>query len=54
MVDFVNGVSIPIADGDYKNFADAAFKLGVRVGVVFYVLPRLRHRARGASSTSSR
>lgn len=41
MVDFVNGVSIPIADGDYKNFADAAYKLGVRGGVVFYVLPRL-------------
>jgi hypothetical protein len=41
MVDFVNGVSIPIADGDYKNFADASYKLGVRGGVVFYVLPML-------------
>lgn len=41
MVDFVNGVSIPVADGDYKNFADAAYKLGVGGGVVFYVLPRL-------------
>jgi hypothetical protein len=41
MVDFVNGVSIPIADGDYKNFADASYKLGIRGGVVFYVLPML-------------
>lgn len=39
MVDFVNGISIPIADSDYKNFADPAYKLGLRGGVVFYVLP---------------
>ncbi len=39
MVDFVNGISIPIADSDYKNFADASYKLGIRGGVVFYVLP---------------
>jgi len=39
--DFVSGVSIPIADSDYKNFADAAFKLGLRGGVIFHVLPML-------------
>jgi len=38
MVDFINGISIPIADSDYKNFADASYKLGLRGGVVFYVL----------------
>jgi len=37
LVDFVNGVSIPISDSDYKDFADASYKLGVRAGVVFYV-----------------
>jgi opacity protein-like surface antigen len=41
MADFVSGVSIPIADSDYKNYADASFKMGVRLGVVLYVLPRL-------------
>lgn len=41
MVDFVNGVSIPIADSDYKDYADASYKLGLRLGVVLYVLPKL-------------
>lgn len=37
MLDFVNGVSIPISDGDYKNFADPSYKLGLRVGAVLYL-----------------
>lgn len=37
LADFVNGVSIPISDSDYKDFADASFKMGVRLGAVFYV-----------------
>lgn len=41
MADFVSGVSIPVSDSDYKNFADASFKMGVRAGVVLYVLPNL-------------
>jgi hypothetical protein len=38
LVDFVNGVTIPISDSDYKNYADASYKLGIRAGVVLYVL----------------
>jgi hypothetical protein len=37
MADFVQGLSIPIADGNYKKFADPSYKLGLRVGAVFYV-----------------
>jgi hypothetical protein len=37
MLDFVQGVSIPIANNDYKNFADVSYKLGVRIGVVLYL-----------------
>jgi hypothetical protein len=37
LIDFVNGVSIPISDSDYKNFSDASFKMGVRFGIVLYV-----------------
>ncbi len=37
MADFVTGVTIPIADSDYKNFADASFKMGVRLGAVLYI-----------------
>ena len=40
MLDFVTGVSIPIADGDYKNFADASFKIGLRIGAVLYITER--------------
>lgn len=40
MMDFVTGVTIPIADGDYKNFADASFKMGVRLGAVLYITDR--------------
>ncbi len=40
MADFVSGISIPIADGDYKNYADASFKMGVRLGAVLYVHPK--------------
>src|SRR2546430_7672788 len=39
LVDFINGVSIPISDSDYKDFSDASYKLGVRAGVVLYVSP---------------
>lgn len=41
LLDFVSGVSIPIADHDYKNFADASFKMGVRLGAQFRLLPHL-------------
>lgn len=37
MLDGVIGVSVPIADSDYKNFADASFKIGVRIGAVIYL-----------------
>ncbi|MGZ3442210.1 MAG: hypothetical protein ACXVDD_21975, partial [Polyangia bacterium] len=40
MADFVTGVTIPIGDGDYKNFADASFKIGVRAGAVLYLTER--------------
>ena len=40
MIDFVTGVTIPVADGDYKNFADASFKMGVRIGAVIYLTDR--------------
>jgi opacity protein-like surface antigen len=41
LLDFVNGVSIPISDGDYKNFADPSYKLGVRIGAIFYLTQRI-------------
>ncbi|HEX6838573.1 MAG TPA: hypothetical protein VF334_18475, partial [Polyangia bacterium] len=34
MMDLVTGVSVPISDGDYKNFADPSFKIGLRLGAV--------------------
>lgn len=37
MGDFVQGVSIPIADGNYKRFANPSYKLGLRLGAVFYI-----------------
>jgi hypothetical protein len=37
MGDFVQGLSIPIADGNYKKFADPSYKMGVRLGAVFYI-----------------
>lgn len=37
MMDFVAGVTVPIADSDYKNFADASFKMGLRLGAVLYI-----------------
>jgi hypothetical protein len=37
MGDFVQGISIPIADGNYKKFADPSYKMGVRLGAVFYI-----------------
>lgn len=37
MGDFVQGISIPIADGNYRKFADPSYKLGVRLGAVFYI-----------------
>jgi hypothetical protein len=40
LLDFVTGVTIPIADGDYKNFADPSFKIGVRIGAVLYLTER--------------
>jgi hypothetical protein len=40
MMDFVTGVTVPIADGDYKNFADASFKIGLRLGAVLYLTER--------------
>jgi hypothetical protein len=40
MADFVTGVTIPIGDGDYKNFADPSFKIGVRAGAVIYITER--------------
>ena len=36
MMDLVTGVSVPISDGDYKNFADPSFKIGLRLGAVLY------------------
>jgi hypothetical protein len=41
MLDVANGVSMPVADDDYKNFADPSYKLAIRAGAVLYVLPRL-------------
>jgi hypothetical protein len=41
MGDFVQGISIPIGDGNYKRFADPSYKLGVRLGAVFYINRRL-------------
>jgi opacity protein-like surface antigen len=40
LLDFVTGVTVPIADSDYKNFADASFKIGVRIGAVLYLNDR--------------
>ncbi|MCU1279625.1 MAG: hypothetical protein JWM53_3171 [bacterium] len=40
MMDFVTGVTVPIGDGDYKNFADASFKIGLRVGAFIYITER--------------
>ena len=40
MMDFVTGVTIPIGDSDYKNFADASFKMGLRLGAVLYITDR--------------
>ncbi len=40
LLDFITGVTIPIADGDYKNFADASFKIGIRAGAVLYISDR--------------
>ena len=40
MMDFVTGVTVPVADGDYKNFADASFKMGLRLGAVIYINDR--------------
>ncbi|HEX9104951.1 MAG TPA: hypothetical protein VF997_22225 [Polyangia bacterium] len=40
MADLVTGVSVPISDGDYKNFADASFKIGLRIGAVLYLSDR--------------
>jgi Outer membrane protein beta-barrel domain len=40
MVDGAAGISAPIGDNDYKNFADPSFKLSLRVGAVFYVHPK--------------
>jgi hypothetical protein len=37
MGDLVQGISIPIGDGDYKRFADPSYKIGVRLGAVFYI-----------------
>src|SRR5690242_3224238 len=37
MLDLVTGVSVPIGDSDYKNFADASFKIGLRIGAVLYL-----------------
>jgi len=40
LLDFVTGVSVPVGDGDYKKFADASFKMGLRVGAVLYLSQR--------------
>jgi hypothetical protein len=40
MLDFITGVTVPIADSDYKNFADASFKIGLRAGAVLYITDR--------------
>jgi hypothetical protein len=37
MADFAGGVTIPISDDDYKNFADPSFKLSLKMGAIFYV-----------------
>jgi hypothetical protein len=37
MGDFAAGVTIPISDNDYKNFADPSFKLSLKAGAIFYV-----------------
>lgn len=41
LLDVANGVSMPVADDDYKVLADPSYKLALRVGAVLYVLPRL-------------
>ena len=40
MMDFVTGVTVPIGDSDYKKFADASFKMGLRIGAVIYITNR--------------
>jgi hypothetical protein len=47
LVDFVNGISIPVSDSDYKDYADVSYKLGLRAGVIFYVHPRFNVAAEG-------
>src|SRR5215471_6032649 len=37
MADFAGGVTIPVSDDNYKNFADPSFKLSLKAGAVFYV-----------------
>lgn len=41
MLDVAQGVSMPVADDDYKYFADPSYKLALRAGAVLYVRPRL-------------
>ena len=40
LLDGVIGATVPIGDSDYKKFADASFKLGVRAGAVLYISDR--------------
>jgi hypothetical protein len=37
MGDFVQGISIPLGDGNYRKFADPSYKLGIRAGAIFYI-----------------
>jgi opacity protein-like surface antigen len=37
MLDLAGGITIPIADDDYKSFTDTSFKLSLRPGAVFYI-----------------
>jgi hypothetical protein len=37
MLDLAGGLTIPIADDDYKKFTDVSFKLSLRAGAVFYI-----------------
>src|SRR5262249_8255918 len=37
MLDLVTGITIPIGDNDYQNFADPSFKIGLRIGAVLYI-----------------
>jgi hypothetical protein len=37
MADLAAGVTVPISDDEYKNFAEPSFKLSLKTGAIFYL-----------------